>query len=305
MSALFIIAMLATAPERSPAEEVRAAAIDAATVPAEVRHGVRYLTLYNLDPSRRDETERAVSYVLNALSRSRVISKPRQVSPTLLRFDISQYAPDKKEFQAWFDAWEQLIEVDPYFHLRTEVLVGKAIKSVTTDGGWVGLENARELHRSTGSAGAILRADFFLAHATIPPHYHNFAGIPATENEFLKSLGVDRDVIVRLRANAGANLVISGVTGKPRRVIWSQGPLGGVYATLDVQAVDATRDPLRRPVSAEGLELKYDASEWFAVAPNGMWRTAIFNAEGKRQDAVPDRVAKDTSDPHGDGIIVP
>ena len=41
------------------------------------------------------------------------------------------------------------------------------------------------------------------------------------------------------------------------------------------------------------------------MAPNGLWRTALFNAAGRRQDAVPDRVAKDTSDPLGDGIVVP
>jgi hypothetical protein len=84
-----------------------------------------------------------------------------------------------------------------------------------------------------------------------------------------------------------------------------------------VQQVDAERDPLRRPVSvtptrraSEGgakfdIAFRFDASEWFAVAPNGLWRTALFDAAGKRQDAVPDRVAKDTSDSHGDGIVVP
>ncbi len=41
------------------------------------------------------------------------------------------------------------------------------------------------------------------------------------------------------------------------------------------------------------------------MAPNGLWRTALFNAAGRRQDSVPDKVAKDTSDPAGDGIVVP
>jgi hypothetical protein len=150
-----------------------------------------------------------------------------------------------------------------------------------------------------------LRADDFVARATVTPHYYAFAGVPATETEFLKSLGVDAATIDRLRANAGANLVISGVTQKPRRIVWSQGALGGVYETLDVAAVDAVRDPIRRPLSAGGVNLKYDAGEWFALAPNGLWRVALYDSAGKLQQSVPDRIAKDTSDPHGDGIVTP
>ena len=78
-----------------------------------------------------------------------------------------------------------------------------------------------------------------------------------------------------------------------------------MYSTLDVESVDAQRDPLRRPITSAGLAFRYDLGEWFALAPNGLWRTALFNAAGRRQDSVPDRVAKDTSDPTGNGIIVP
>ncbi len=272
-----------------------------------------------------------VGYTLNALSRTRAISQPVQISPTLLRFNIAQFASQKDEFIAWSVAWEKLAEGDPYFHLRTEVLAkaeggkGKAdgtnsenhgsptasrsafrvpnsaLKTVTTDGGWVDLIAAARMRAASGSIGAILRADYFVAQATIAPRYYEFAGVPETENEFLKSLGVDQTAIDRLRANAGANLIISGVTAKPRRVVWAQGPLGGVYSTLDVAQVDAERDPLRRPISAAGFAFRYDVSEWFAVAPNGLWRTALFDAAGKRQNSVPDKVAKDTSDPLGDG----
>jgi hypothetical protein len=125
------------------------------------------------------------------------------------------------------------------------------------------------------------------------------------EADFLKSLGVDAKTIEQLRANAGANLILSGVTQKPRRVVWQQGPLGGVYSTLDVERVAAERDPIRRPLSAAGLAFEYDASEWFAMRANGLWLTALYNRAGQRQDSVPDRIAKDTSDPAADGIIVP
>jgi hypothetical protein len=311
----------------APADEMRAAAADVENLPITSRPSVRYLTLYAIEPSKRRQAFQTVDYVLNSLARTRAISQPVLVSPTLVRFSIGQYAPRADEFAAWFGAWEKLAETDPYFHLRTEVAVKaefgrrkaeaagsrnsafrlppSALKTVTTDGGWADLQAAARLRAATHSTGALLRADYFVTQATIPPRYYEFAGVPESESEFLKSLGVDQKVIDRLRANAGANLIASGVTAKPRRIVWSQGPLGGVYSTLDVERVEAQRDPLRRPISAAGLEFQFDVSEWFAVAPNGLWRTALFNAAGRRQDAVPDRVAKDSSDPLGDGIVLP
>ncbi len=261
-------------------------------------------------------------YLLNALSRARTISRPTAVTPTLLRFSISSYVSDGDEFRDWSRAWEKLGENDSYWHLRTEVLASsksaasKANSSgdgepaistavVTVDGGWIGLNDAARLRVLTGSGAALLRADDFVARASATPDYYRFAGIPATEAEFLKTLGVDAATIERLRANAGANLIISGVTLKPRRVVWSQGPLGGVYQTLDVATVDARRDPIRRPLSAAGANLTYDAGEWFAMAPNGLWRVALYDAEGKLQQTVPDKIAKDTSDAAADGIVTP
>ncbi len=40
-------------------------------------------------------------------------------------------------------------------------------------------------------------------------------------------------------------------------------------------------------------------------APNGLWRVALYDAAGKLQQSVPDKIAKDTSDPRGDGIVTP
>lgn len=310
---LFIIAIVSLAGSlraQSPASELRAAVADVERLPAEVRPGVRYLSLYAVPSQRRSEVQRVASYTLNALSRTRAITRPTLVAPTLVRFSISNYVADRAEFDAWAAAWEKLVETETYWHLRTQVAISdkrgsSVVSTETLDGGWINVAETAKLRAYCRSGGAILRADDFIARATATPHYYAFAGAPATEAEFLKSLGVDAATIDRLRANAGANLMISGVTQKPRRVVWSQGPLGGVYETLDVAAVDAERDPIRRPISAGGVNLKYDAGEWFAMAPNGLWRVALYDSAGKLQQSVPDKIAKDTSDPHGDGIVTP
>ncbi len=60
-----------------------------------------------------------------------------------------------------------------------------------------------------------------------------------------------------------------------------------------MDTVDAVHDPIRRPLSVKGFEFMHEAEEWFALAPNGMWRVALFDAAGKRQDAVPPDIATD------------
>ncbi|HKD36501.1 MAG TPA: hypothetical protein VKB78_06860 [Pirellulales bacterium] len=320
-----MLAMAVSLRAQSPASELRAAVADIERLPAATRPGVRYLSLYAVSPARRAQTRQITSYTLNALSRTRAITTPTEVTTTLLRFSISNYVNDRTEFDAWSAAWEKLVEADAYWHQVTGVggqgsgvsrqaAFGRVsaltpdpgpLTPVTIDGHWLDPIDVAKLRAYSGSGGAILRADDFVGRATATPHYYAFAGVPATEAEFLKSLGVDAATIDRLRANAGANLIISGVTQKPRRIVWSQGPLGGVYETLDVTAVDAERDPIRRPLSAGGVNLKYDAGEWFAVAPNGLWRVALYDSAGKLQQSVPDKIAKDTSDPHGDGIVTP
>ncbi|MGC3972370.1 MAG: hypothetical protein QM775_35020 [Pirellulales bacterium] len=124
--------------------------------------------------------------------------------------------------------------------------------------------------------------------------------MPQTEDEFFTSLGLDVATIGNLRADAGANLIRSLVTFKPRRVVRRQGPLGGAWHTYDTAATTPERDPLRHP-----FNFTYDAGEHIAAKRNGLHVYALFDAAGKRQAAVPDVIAKDTSDPHGAGIVVP
>ncbi len=307
---MFALLLTISAVTQTSADQVRAAAADVLTLPPEQRATTRYLSLHALADDDRAAGFAVTSYVLNAVSQSRAIARPQRVGQAdgvLIRVNVADYAPSAASLKAWLDAWEQIAAADPYFHLRTNVLDPKSGKTriVTVPGGWTDLNAAAQLQAATGSAGAVLRADHFIVQATTPPAYYRMAGVPDTEAEFLKSLGVDNARIEKLRANAGANLLISGVTQKPRRVIWQPGPLGGVYATLDMQQVSADRDPLRRPISVGKLQLQFDASEWFAMRANGLWTTALFNRQGKRQDVVPDKVAKDTSDARGDGIVIP
>lgn len=287
----------------TPASEVAAAVADLRTLPAEEQPHVRYLSVYNIPPGERGDVMAAVSYTLNAVSRGPVIVRPRWVEGSnLIRWSLLNYAPRADDLTAFSAAYEGLVSEDPYWHLRTEVLdpeTGKQ-QTVFTDGGWVGLDTAAELRNRTGSAGAVLRADWFVARVNAPPHYYRFADVPETRQAFFDALGVDVDVIDRIGADQGANLFHSGVTHKVRRIVRRQGPLGGAWETFDVAASTPERDPFRNP-----FEFTYDAGEHIAARANGLHIFALYDSAGRRADTVPDVIAKDDSDPHGDGVLIP
>jgi hypothetical protein len=77
---------------------------------------------------------------------------------------------------------------------------------------------------------------------------------------------------------------------------------GSVFQTKDVDAESPDRDPFRNPVDFREQKFNFQASEYFALGANHLWRVALYDAAGNRVDTVPDKVAKDFT---GDGIIRP
>jgi hypothetical protein len=284
-----------------PASALAAAVDDLArnVTPAAWRT-TRYVSFYPASERQRDEQRAVLAFVLNSVSRQARLIAPAVVDGTegsLVRIDLD-------DFKLPAETWEALVaDREPYWHITADVLDPRTGKKTTvyTDGGWVNLDAARRLREATASGGAIVRGDWFIAKATTPPHYYRLAGIGETLAEWHKLVGVDPKAIVALRANHGANLITSGVTRKPRRISRWQGPAGGVWQTYDTFGDDPAKDPLRDPTFVGG----YDASEHIAAKANGLHLFALFDAKGERQDAVPDRLAKDDTDPHGDGVLVP
>lgn len=285
----------------TPAAEVRVAVLDLAErVPAVERPGTRYVSLYAIAPQKRREAAAVVSFLLNSVARADTIALPVQVAGSqgrLLRFSLDRLKIDRR-------AWEALAGEDPYFRLRTQVIdpqTGEP-RSVITDGGWVGLAQAAELRAMSESAGALVRADYFIARAATTAdggHYYSLAGIPPREQDFFALLGIDAVATGKLHADQGANLIRSRVTFKMRRVVRRQGPLGAAWHTYDVERSTPERDPIRNPFG-----FTYDAGEHIATKRNGLHLFALYDNKGRRQDSVPDKIAKDTADPHGAGVIV-
>ncbi|MBX7164827.1 MAG: hypothetical protein K1X74_00640 [Pirellulales bacterium] len=287
----------------NPADELRAATADLTAQPAALRATTRYASLAHLDEAELAEAETALALVLNATSRASAVRRPQRVHGTRLwRWRLDEYAPRAEDLQAWGTAYEQLASEEPYWHVRTRVIdpAGGQPREVFTDGGWVGLAEAARLRAMSGSAGALMRGDWLIAKLSAPPHYYAFAGVPETRTEFLRRLGIDAVEIDRLGGDEGANLLRSNVTRQVRRIVRRQGPLGGAWETFDVAESTAESDPFRNLFA-----FAYDAGEHIAAKANGLHVYALFDAAGKRQNDVPAAIARDTSDPHGDGLVTP
>lgn len=286
----------------SPATELRLAVFDLANrVPAEARPVTRYLSLYAQPAQEREAARAVVSFVLNSISRADRIIVPSVVPGTdgrLLRISLERY-------QLPAEVWEALAGEDPYWHLRTKIIdpKSKRVREVFTDGGWLPLAEPARLRELSHSGGALLRADFFVARSTTTTgggFYYQWAGVPERKPEFFAAIGVSEKTIGRLHADEGANVIFSRITRKVRRIVRRQGPLGGAWETYDVKSSTVERDPFRNPFA-----FKYDATEHIAAKRNGLHVFALYDSRQRRQDSVPEEVAKDASDPHGDGIVKP
>jgi hypothetical protein len=284
-----------------PAEELRAALDDLSQLPIHERSGVRYASFYAQPAEDRGEAAAVLSFVLNAVSQTAVIIDLEEVAGTeqrLWRVRWDRYGHKR-------DDWEVLASEDPYWHQRLTLQQRKRTdaKEVFIDGQWLPAEFVAQVRAETRSTGAVLRGDFLIARISTTldgGHYYRLARIAERETAFLRDLGIDAKSIGKLGADAGANLIHSRVTHQVRRIVRRPGPLGGAWHTYDVESSTAERDPLRNP-----FNFQFDAGEHIAAGPNGLHRFALYDAQGERQDSVPDRIAKDTTDPHGVGIIVP
>lgn len=305
-SIVLLLAVLANGAH--PGNELVAVRNHLQALPIDRRRYVRYLTLYNIPKDQREDVTTSVVYLLNSLSSSPVLSSPSNVpdSENLLVFDLRQYAPGQSDVDRWSVAWDGLVESDPYFHLRVEVLTGATRSVVAINAPWLDEGLANQLQLMTQSAGPLLRADYFVAKAStaLDGAYYQFVGVPSTIKEWYKLLSIRSDSVPYAH---GASLLASGVTKNPRRIIRLQGPIGALYITNDQGGeITADKDPIRNPIGSDGSVFLRDAySEHIAIAPNGLLWFSVFGPDGRRADFAPDFVAKDDSEPGDAGILRP
>lgn len=181
------------------------------TLPESLRSTTRFLSLYAIQPTRRQEVAVVTSMALNSLSWHHDITPPVYVPNSqdrVLVFNIQNYCrsdPKRKynDIERWIKSWELMTYTDPYY-LEP----------------WVATDQAKLLYELTGSAGAVLRADFFNFYATLEDNqdtkdviegfYSFFLGLPEDEEALFKLLRVSLDNIEEDGTDRKAGVVTSG-----------------------------------------------------------------------------------------------
>lgn len=257
-----LLAVLAALP--SPRSESAAAAADVARLAAADRPFARYLTVY-ASPTPADDVP-VLRFWLNSLSLRKRIAAPVQLSPTLHRIDLR----DLGDPRAVAEAWEDLAKLDPYFCSP-----------------WLGVE-ASALSAATGSAGPILRVDWFVAKTSIEPQYSKFLGLGKTVAEVQQLLGVRAGDVERLSLNAGGAVLQSIVALHNRQLERYPALAGYWWESRDVNANVGQRNVLQQ---LEGITP--DGGEYIFSLPNGLQGYYLSDGAGNQVATVPEEIAID------------
>jgi len=234
------------------------------------------------------------------------------VGEQLARVDFLRLADNENDVRDLLDAWELLVNDEPYFLsndvVTEETKVKVPVEPYTARDGeeydfrWERTtktlrpfgphvnEQAVELQAQTGSAVPIVEARFLIHHLLANEGgglYYEFQGIKESNNEkqddltfFLASYGLDLSVVELLRSDQKWATLRSGITGRPRAVLivphLRSRPTvnqGNVYITLDSFYGDKAAE--LHPI-LNLVESRYRAIELIAEEPSGLLRFALF-----------------------------
>ncbi len=252
----------------SDADLRRAIVRDLDAAPARSRSSLRYVSFAHLANAGASETDlaryrAALSKLVNSLSWRREIAVPRAVDETgvLLRVDLRDYG--------WTaDAWRRVELSYPY-----------------------GLETDATITRVCGATVPYVRADWFVAAASVPPLYHDMLELPQTVAELERLLGVDTGR--GLREEHGvlrAGVRQSGVSQNSRIVERHETGYGAYWRSYDFR--NGSRD-----VFADPVRISADGGEMIFTLPNGMQGYFLADARGRRIDAGPLDIVSDRTRP--------
>jgi len=233
---------------------------------------LRYFSLahlYNAGVSEDElATDRAaLSKLINSLSWHREITPIASIDSarTIFRIDLRDYN--------WTAAtWNLLLAIYPY-----------GIRSA----------DSRVIDQLSGCPLPYVRADWFVANASIPPLYHDILGLPRTVRELERILGVETARGLEEEKNVvRAGLRSSAVSQNNRVLERHISPHGAYWKSFDFRSnldnQNIFKDPLR--LNPAGGEIIFNL-------PNGFQGYFLINAFGQRIDEAPVSIVSDRNSP--------
>ncbi|HWO00989.1 MAG TPA: hypothetical protein VNS63_17140 [Blastocatellia bacterium] len=245
---------------------------DLLKTPDRDRQYLRYFSIVHLYNAGADSQDLAVHRValtklVNSLSWHREITTatPIDEAQTLFRIDLRDYN--------WTAAtWNLILSVYPY-GVRTP--------------------DSEIVGRLSGVAIPYVRADWFIATASVPPLYHGLLGLPGSVRELEKLLGIDAARDIEEEKNvARAGIRASGVSQNNRVLERHVSPYGAYWKSFDftdnLDEQNIFRDPLR--LNPAGGEIIFNL-------PNGLQAYFLIDRFGRRLDVAPIAIVSDHNNP--------
>lgn len=306
-----------------PADDYALATIDLAKQSTESRYYLRYISRGNTKTADRIAMGKAVSFVVNSLSRSVVITQPKDISDTLQRIDL-------RDYKIPVTAWEKLGQLgsgrtpqpEPYYHRELETVIeeteeygrweypggvktwvktrdvptGKKIsKKVQAHGGWLRKADVIYLTSVTESQFPVLRADWFITNATQEPRYHELLDVGDKESDFAKLGAADEKAAEEEGAQARGAVLFSEVA--PNNRILERTPTirlygrGWYWKSFDFASSTKLEDVLADINGA--MTDKAGAHEIITSLKNGLQAYSVTDDKGKRLDRAGIEFARD------------
>ena len=238
------------------------------------RSFARYFTLTHLyNAGATDDNLRAyrnaLSKLVNSLSWGAEVIKPTPIDreETIFYIDLRHYEWDIKS-----DKWYKIEQAYPY---------GVQLNSST----WT------TLCKETNCELPFVRADWFIATASLPPLYHEILGLPETDKALETQLEVN--VAENLKNAPGvrvwrAGFNESGVSVNNRIVERHKSRYGAYWKSYDFAGNVGTQNIFTHP-----LDFTHDGGEIIFNLPNGLQAYYLSTATGERLDEAPINIVSD------------
>jgi len=218
-------------------------------VPAQDRSYWRY---FSIDQQQPELSRTALNKLLNHLSWERQIVAPAPVDSArgIVRIDLRDYG--------WTPyTWERIVKNYPY-------VTGSNVRPAT------------------------IRADWFIANASIPPLYHDILQLPRTLAELERVLSIDAEFEAQQGVAARFGLLNSGVSRNNRAVERHSTVYGAYWKSFDFSGNAEQQNVFRDPVN-----LRPDGGEVIFHLPNGLQGYFIADGRGRRIDEAPVNIVRD------------
>lgn len=225
--------------------------------------------LKNANVSEKDLEEYRVglSKLVNSLSWHREISVPKPINEekTILRIDL-------RDFNWTSNTWKTILSLYPY---AVKVPANEVIRNLS------------------GAEIPYIRADWFVANASVPPLYHSILKLPNNITELERILGVD--IVRNLKEERNmvrAGMRNSGVSQNNRIVERHSSAYGAYWRSYDFKnSLDGQN------IFSSPLTLSAAGGEAIFNLPNGMQAYFLADNHGKRIDNAPIEIVADRTSP--------